>query len=343
MLTSSRRANKLPGADAIPRGGGGGATPRGRRSFKSQQQQTADTVPSPIPNNAQHTDDAHTEPHATDVHTEDHYNYHVDHDIDILHHKGHYDHYDGHIANEADDKDHHEAHYDAHHFDPHDHHETEHHAPIHHEADASDGDHLHSDEHNYHQELDHFDHHDDEWEHNHNFHHSYDDKDHMDDHLGLYDMGFTATDINGHSISLDKYKGKVTLFVNVASKCGYTETNYRVLQAVYDKYKKSGLEILAFPCNDFGNQEPLHNWEIAEFARNHNVGFTMMAKIAGVNSSPIFTWLRAHSPKPVGSDQPEGAQIDWNFSKSALSVKFYDFTLLFFIELQQLFVDVLVT
>jgi glutathione peroxidase len=128
-------------------------------------------------------------------------------------------------------------------------------------------------------------------------------------------MGFSATDIEGKHILLDTFRGKVTLFVNVASQCGYTEANYNVLQAVYNKYKDSGFEVVAFPCNDFGSQEPKHNWDIADFARNKGVTFHMMAKIAGVNSSPIFTWLRAHSPKVVGSSEPEGSPIDWNFNK----------------------------
>jgi glutathione peroxidase len=315
-LTSSKRANKLPGADdafktaATP-------TPRTRRSFKSEQQKEDSVpkqVPSPIPQHQYHHDTLHEEPHATDVHTADHYAYHVDDEIHDSHHHqdhhpgGHYDHYEGHISNEGhhDNDGIHNRHYDANHFDEHSHPDTEHHAPT--------WDHTgeeHHDSH-YHQDIDHLH---DEIHHEY-VHHGYgDDKDHMDDHLGLYDMGFTATDINGQHLSLDTYRGKVTLFVNVASQCGYTEDNYRVLQAVYDKYRSSGFEIIAFPCNDFGNQEPQHNWEIAEFARNHSVSFHMMAKIHGINSSPIFTWLRAHSPKVVGSDAAEGAQIDWNFNK----------------------------
>ncbi|KAG7675006.1 hypothetical protein KSW81_002515 [Nannochloris sp. 'desiccata'] len=323
MLTSSKRSNKLPGADDAfnARRDRDSSTPRGRRSFKSQQQQAGgkskEQVPSPIPKHDHHNDnDLHTEPHATDVHTEDHYAYHVDNEIHDHHHQEHhYDHHDGYITNDKhhDDDDGHHGHYDANHFDPHEHRDTEHHAPITGKKEDLHHD-VHDDHEHHHRGLDHL--HDD-----HDFHHEYvhdgfgDGKDHMDDHLGLYDMGFGATTITGEHISLDIYKGKVTLFVNVASQCGYTEANYRVLQAVYDKYKSSGLEIVAFPCNDFGNQEPLHNWDIAEFARNHSTTFQMMAKTAGINSSPIFTWLRAHSPKVVGSDAPEGGQIDWNFNK----------------------------
>jgi glutathione peroxidase len=319
MLTSFKRANKLPGADDAlntrgRRNKNNANTARSRRSFKSQKQKARDNnalknIPSPpIPKQDLHDSAVDKEPHATDVQTEDHYTYHVEMENAI--------HDDAHITNEKhnndihdDDDIGHHGHYDANHFDLHDHLDTEHHAPpwkkgdLHHDLHE---DHLHH--------LDHF--HDD-----HDFHHEYvhdgfgDDKDHMDDHLGLYDMGFTATTITGESISLDVYRGKVTLFVNVASQCGYTEANYRILQAVYDKYKSSGFEVVAFPCNDFGNQEPLQNGDIAEFARNRSVSFQMMAKIAGINSSPIFTWLRAHSSKIEGSDAPEKSQVDWNFNK----------------------------
>jgi len=322
MITSFKRAKKLPGADDAFKARGRNqdrAAPRGRRSFKSYKYKAREKAreqiplpipkqdPSPIPKQDHHkANNVHKEPHATDVHTQDHYAYHVDEEIHDYHHQeDHHDHYDADKEHHDDDYGHH-GHYDANHFDPHEHHDTEHHAPVHKEKDLHHD--LHEDDEDHHEDLDH-DH--DE------FHDEYDhgSKDHMDDHLGLYDMGFSAATIDGKHISLDLYKGKVTLFVNVASQCGYTEENYRILQAVYDKYKNSGLEIVAFPCNDFGNQEPLHNWEIAEFARNHSASFQMMAKIAGINSSPIFTWLRAHSPNIAGSNVPVGAEIDWNFNK----------------------------
>src|SRR5260370_31584291 len=78
-------------------------------------------------------------------------------------------------------------------------------------------------------------------------------------------------DINGKDTSLKAYKGKVLLIVNVASKCGYTP-QYKSLEAVYQKYKDKGLEILGFPCNDFGAQEPGSNAEIKQFcSANYNV------------------------------------------------------------------------
>ncbi|KAG0470766.1 hypothetical protein HPP92_017466 [Vanilla planifolia] len=77
---------------------------------------------------------------------------------------------------------------------------------------------------------------------------------------------FTVKDIDGKDISLSKFKGKVLLIVNVASKCGLTTANYTELSHLYEKYKNQGFEILAFPCNQFGGQEPGSNPEIKQFA-----------------------------------------------------------------------------
>ncbi|CAI0541163.1 unnamed protein product [Linum tenue] len=78
----------------------------------------------------------------------------------------------------------------------------------------------------------------------------------------IYD--FTVKDIKGTDVSLGEYKGKVLLIVNVASKCGLTQSNYKELNVLYQKYKDQGLEILAFPCNQFGGQEPGSNEQIQE-------------------------------------------------------------------------------
>ncbi|XWS72770.1 hypothetical protein CRYUN_Cryun02cG0069200 [Craigia yunnanensis] len=80
----------------------------------------------------------------------------------------------------------------------------------------------------------------------------------------LYD--YTVKDIDGKDVSLSKFKGKVLLIVNVASKCGLTTSNYSELSHIYEKYKTQGFEILAFPCNQFGGQEPGSNPEIKQFA-----------------------------------------------------------------------------
>ncbi|KAK6927655.1 Glutathione peroxidase, partial [Dillenia turbinata] len=77
---------------------------------------------------------------------------------------------------------------------------------------------------------------------------------------------FTVKDIDGKDVSLNKFKGKVLLIVNVASRCGLTTTNYSELSHLYKKYKSQGFEILAFPCNQFGGQEPGSNPEIKNFA-----------------------------------------------------------------------------
>ncbi|CAN1253791.1 Probable glutathione peroxidase 8 [Linum perenne] len=76
---------------------------------------------------------------------------------------------------------------------------------------------------------------------------------------------FTVKNAKGHDVSLDTYKGKVLLIINVASKCGMTNSNYTELNDLYQKYKDQGLEILAFPCNQFGAEEPGNNDEIEEF------------------------------------------------------------------------------
>jgi hypothetical protein len=184
-LTSSKRSRKLPGADNVVNT----ATPRGRRSFKSEQQQAipkaTEQVPSPIPKNEYHHDTLHADPHATDVHTADHYAYHVD--------DGHYAHYDGHISNEhhRDDDLHgtHNRHYDDKHFDPHEHQDTAHHAPVwddaHHLGDHHDDHDLHHETHDHYQQGHDF-HHDDHRDVQHEYVHDGhgDDKDHMDDHLG---------------------------------------------------------------------------------------------------------------------------------------------------------------
>ena len=121
----------------------------------------------------------------------------------------------------------------------------------------------------------------------------------------IYD--FSVTDIDREEISLEKFKGKTLLIVNVASRCGFT-SQYTGLQSLYEKYKDKGFEILAFPCNQFGSQEKGTNDEIKEFcSTEYNVSFALFDKIEviGDNASPLFKKLT----------QDAGREIQWNFTK----------------------------
>ena len=121
----------------------------------------------------------------------------------------------------------------------------------------------------------------------------------------IYD--FSVKDIDHQEISLEKFKGKTLLIVNVASRCGFTP-QYTGLQSLYEKYKDKGFEILAFPCNQFGSQEKGTNDEIKEFCSSeYNVSFALFDKIEviGDNASPLFKKLT----------QDAGREIQWNFTK----------------------------
>ncbi|KAM7255624.1 hypothetical protein ACFE04_008522 [Oxalis oulophora] len=123
---------------------------------------------------------------------------------------------------------------------------------------------------------------------------------------------FTVKDIEGNEVSLNKFKGKVLLIVNVASKCGLTSSNYSELSHVYDKYKTQGLEILAFPCNQFGGQEPGSNQQIKEFASTKfKAEFPIFDKIDvnGPNTAPIYQFLKANAGGFFGD------LVKWNFEK----------------------------
>jgi len=129
----------------------------------------------------------------------------------------------------------------------------------------------------------------------------------------LYD--FTVEDIDGKEVSLSKYKGKVALVVNVASACGLTQSNYTELTSLYEKYKDKGFEILAFPCNQFGGQEPGSNAQIKDFAcSRYKASFPMFAKVDvnGDNAAPVYKWLK--NEKPVGI-LGFGDGMKWNFGK----------------------------
>ncbi|HRI84023.1 MAG TPA: glutathione peroxidase [Ignavibacteria bacterium] len=119
----------------------------------------------------------------------------------------------------------------------------------------------------------------------------------------------SVMDMDRKEVKLSDYKGKVLMIVNVASKCGYTK-QYKGLEEIYKKYKDRGFEILAFPCNDFGGQEPGSNDEIRTFCESkYNVTFPLFDKIAvlGENKSPLYQRLTENSD-PAGD-------IGWNFEK----------------------------
>lgn len=124
----------------------------------------------------------------------------------------------------------------------------------------------------------------------------------------LYDI--PLKDINGKDTSLNAYKGKVLLIVNVASYCGNTP-QYKGLEALYQKYKGQGFEVLGFPCNQFGKQEPGSNEEIKEFCtKNYNVTFPMFDKleVKGPNQHLLYRELSGQ-----GSAFP--GDVKWNFGK----------------------------
>ncbi|MBT87255.1 MAG: glutathione peroxidase [Gammaproteobacteria bacterium] len=126
----------------------------------------------------------------------------------------------------------------------------------------------------------------------------------------LYDINVKDNNLN--NVEMSEYKGKILLIVNVASKCGFTP-QYKDLESLYKKYKDQDLEVLGFPCNQFGAQEPGSNEEIQAFCNlNYNVTFKLFDKIDvnGPKTSPLFKHLKNQSPGILGT---EG--IKWNFTK----------------------------
>lgn len=123
----------------------------------------------------------------------------------------------------------------------------------------------------------------------------------------LYD--FTLDDIDGKPVSLSRYKGKVLLLVNTASFCGNTP-QYTDLETMYEKYRERGLEVLAFPANNFGQQEPGTNAEIKGFClTKYSVSFPLFSKISvkGSDKHPLYQYLTEKSPFP--------GEVEWNFQK----------------------------
>ena len=146
---------------------------------------------------------------------------------------------------------------------------------------------------------------------------------------------FSATAQNGESVSLDKYTGKVVLVVNTASRCGFTP-QYADLERLYEAYADKGLEILDFPCNQFGGQSPESDEETTQFCQlNYGTQFPQYSKIEvnGENETPLYAWLKSQKgfagfdksqklgelldtmlrkANPNYADNPD---IKWNFTK----------------------------
>jgi glutathione peroxidase len=126
----------------------------------------------------------------------------------------------------------------------------------------------------------------------------------------VYD--FSCETPAGKKKSLADYKGKVLLVVNTASKCGFTP-QFAGLEELYEKHKGKGFEILGFPCNQFGKQDPGSNDEIMEFCQlNYGVSFPMFGKIEvnGSGTDPLFKHLKKEAPGALGTER-----IKWNFTK----------------------------
>lgn len=123
---------------------------------------------------------------------------------------------------------------------------------------------------------------------------------------------FTARAIDGSEVALDRWRGKVLLIVNTASKCGFTP-QYEGLEMLHEQLSDRGLTVLGFPCNQFRGQEPGDEAEIDAFCRTtYDVRFPMFAKIEvnGPGAHPLYAWLKSNARGILGT---EG--IKWNFTK----------------------------
>ena len=128
--------------------------------------------------------------------------------------------------------------------------------------------------------------------------------------MNTYD--FIARTIDGLDAPLSTYRGHPLLIVNVASKCGFTP-QYAGLEALYRKYRERGLEVLGFPCDQFGHQEPGDEAEIKQFCTlNYEISFPMFAKIKvnGADADPLYAYLKSARPGVLGLEA-----IKWNFTK----------------------------
>jgi glutathione peroxidase len=128
--------------------------------------------------------------------------------------------------------------------------------------------------------------------------------------MGAIMLNYTMKRLDGQEQSLSDYQGKVLLLVNVASQCGLTP-QYKGLQALYNNYKDRGFEILGFPANNFGAQEPGTDEQIGQFCeKNYGVTFPMFSKISvkGSDTHPLYQELTS-KPAPIGGE------VQWNFQK----------------------------
>jgi glutathione peroxidase len=131
-------------------------------------------------------------------------------------------------------------------------------------------------------------------------------------------LDFRVKDIDGKDVDLARYKGSVLLIVNTASKCGYTP-QYKDMEEIYEKYKDKGLQVLAFPANDFLAQEPGSNAQIKEFcSTKYKVSFPLFSKIVvkGTGIDPLYDFLTSEKTNPKYS-----GTIPWNFTKFLVNRK----------------------
>lgn len=123
---------------------------------------------------------------------------------------------------------------------------------------------------------------------------------------------FDAILNNGENINFDQYQGKTLLIVNTASQCGFTP-QYEGLQSLHEQFKEQNFQVLGFPCDQFGHQEPGNDTEIEQFCSlNFNVNFPLFKKIEvnGDNTAPIYQFLKQQAPGVLGTQK-----IKWNFTK----------------------------
>ena len=131
-------------------------------------------------------------------------------------------------------------------------------------------------------------------------------------------LDFRVRDIDGKEVDLARFRGKVLLIVNTASQCGYTP-QYKDLESIYEKYKSQGFEVLAFPANEFGSQEPGTDEQIKEFcSTNYKVSFPLFSKIVvgGKQIHPFYEFLTSSTTNPKFA-----GQIPWNFAKFLVNRK----------------------
>lgn len=128
--------------------------------------------------------------------------------------------------------------------------------------------------------------------------------------MSIYQFNFN--NINGEKVSLEAFEGKIVLIVNTASNCGLTY-HYKGLEGLYQEYKDAGLEIIGFPCNQFGKQEPGNANEIEEFCEmNYGVSFLITEKVdvKGSNQHPLYKWLTSKT-----ENGRKNSSVKWNFQK----------------------------